>query len=197
MNEIEQEGQPTPAVQGFEEEGAAEDNGTHPGQMPSVIDLLRQDQEELASVKEVYIPVRGYERSGIQIKYHLPDKGKELDDITRKVQREFKDGYNRNLYISIDTMIRLCAGLYCQPEGIDEPVELDPEMMGSPVMFDERLAKAMGLKSEPGQPLTARLVVRRFFGNNELAIINHAERLNRWLLDTNADLEREIWQMGE
>jgi hypothetical protein len=163
------------------------------GQMPSVADLIKQDYEELATTREVLIPIKGYERSRISVKYHLPDRGKELDDIGRKVAREFKDPYSRNLYTGVDTMINLCAGLYCQPDGLDEPAELDPDNTGSPVMFDERLAILMGMENVT----TARQVVRRLFGNNDMAVLNHAERLNRWLLDTKADLEREMWQVGE
>jgi hypothetical protein len=47
------------------------------------------------------------------------------------------------------------------------------------------------------EPSTARQIVRRLFNGNDFAIVNHAERLNRWLMDTSADLSMEFWQLGE
>lgn len=161
---------------------------------PSLVDLIKQDLKELSEAEDVFIPVKGYERTGLRVKYHMPESGKELDNIARKVMREQKDTYSRNLYTAIDTMIYLCDGLYVQPADVDEPVELDPQLTGSPVTFDETLAMIVGLDSE--NP-TARQVVRKLFGNNEMAIIAHAEKLNRWLMDTKADLSVELWQMGE
>jgi hypothetical protein len=180
-------------VPGFEQESA---NGDAPSPFSeaSIADLLQADMAELAATKEVFIPIKGYERSGIQACYHLPAKGKELNDIGRKVEREFKDNYSRNLAIAIDTMIHLCSGIYCQPEGVPEPVMLDPDNTGAPVGFDQDLAKLMGIE---GETQSARQVVRRLFNNNDLAIISHAEKLQRWLQNTKADVSLEIWQQGE
>ena len=161
----------------------------------SVMDLLQADMQELAETKEAYIAVKGYERTGLQIRYHLPNRGKELDEIARRVQREFKDSYSRNIGIAIDTMIHLCDGIYVQPEGVPEPVMLDPDNTGYPAEFDEKLAGIMGMDTTEVQ--SARQVLRRLFGNNEMAILAHAEKLNRWLQNTKTDLSLEVWQMGE
>jgi len=171
----------------------ASDNGDalSPFGEASIMDLLQQDLQEIADTKEVYIRLKGYERSGIQIKYHLPHKGRELSDIARKVEREHKDAYSRNINIAIDTMIHLCSGVYCQPEGVLEPVMLDPGDTGEPCMFDGRLAQLMGIDDEVA---SARQVVRRLFGDNDMAIIAHAEKLQRWLANTKADVTLEIWQ---
>jgi hypothetical protein len=190
-DELETPAEPDEAtpVRGFE-------NGDAPAQFSdaSIVDLLQEDMRELAETKEAYIPVKGYERVGLQVCYHLPDRGKELDEIARKVQREVKDNYNRNITIAIDTMIHLCSGLYVQPAGVTERVMLDLDHTGEPVMFDERLAEMMGIA---GEVSTARQVVRKLFGNNDMMIISHAEKLNRWLQNTKADLSLEIWQQGE
>jgi hypothetical protein len=167
-----------------------------PGTPISFVDVIKGELQELQESKEVYIAVKGYERSGLHIKYRLPHDGKVLDDISRKVMREHKDSYNRNLYISMDTMIRLCEGLYVQPpESEGEYVELDPELKGEPVQFDARLAEIV---SNGSQISSARQVVFALFGNNEMMILSHAERLNRWLMNTKADVETELWQqLGE
>lgn len=162
---------------------------------PSIVDLLKQDINEIATHKEAFIRVSGYEKSGIQIKYRMPEGGKELDAIAQKVERETKDRFARNLNTMIDTIITLCEGVYCQPPGVEEPVELDPEETGSPCLIDERLAALLGMSTNGDSPLTARLVLKRLFHNNDMAIINHAEKLNRWLMDQNADLQMELWQL--
>jgi hypothetical protein len=170
------------------------DDGPRMFSEPSMIDLLKQDLQELTEHQDVYIPISGYEKTGLAVRYRLPENGKELDAIGRKVMREHKDQFSRNLYIAMDTMIVLCLGLYVRPPDLtDEYVELDPELEGSPVHFDYRLGSILGM-DESG---TARQVVKKLFGGNELAIINHAEKLNRWLMNTKADLSLELWQVGE
>lgn len=163
-----------------------------PFESPSIIDAFRRDVEEISSIKDVHIPVKGYEFSNVTINYRLPDSGKELDNIARKIQREFKGQFERNIYTAIDTMIALCLGLYVQPAGYDEPIPLDPKDRGGAVTFDPDLAETLGL---PPDNSTARQVVRKLFGNNDLAIQSHAEKLSRWLQDTKADLSLEIWQL--
>lgn len=180
-------------VQGFETNGAPSDDVAPFGEA-SVMDLLKADYEELSESRETFIQVKGYERAGLQILYHLPENGKELDGIARKVQREFKDSYSRNLNTAIDTMIYLCSGLYVQPTGIEKPVTLDPDHDEVPVQFDEKLAELLGFE---GQVTSARQVVRKLFANNDMMIIAHAEKLNRWLQNTKADLSLEVWQLGE
>jgi hypothetical protein len=161
----------------------------------SIVDVLQAEFKELADTTDVYIPVKGYEKTGLQVKYHLPEHGKELDDVARKVQREVKEAYYRNLYTAIDTMIHLTDGLYVQPADVPEPVMLDPQEIGMPVSFDHRLAEILGM-GDGEQAVTARQVVRKLFGNNELAIIGHAEKLSRWMQNTKADLSLEVWQLG-
>lgn len=162
----------------------------------SLLDLLQEDIDDLASTEFVDIRIPGYEKTGLMVRYHLPDTGgKELDAIARQVQRETKDTYYRNLLTGIDTMIHLCVGLYVQPAGIPEPVKLDPDFSGTPVRFDQRLADSLKWEGVT----TARQVVRRLFTSggivNEMAINSHAEKLNRWLGDTTADVKRNFWEI--
>jgi|SRR5262245_636117 len=182
----------TPPVQGFEPRG--------PFSSVSVVDLFQHELGELTSAETVFIPVKGYEQTGLQIQYRMPQSGKELDAINVRVMRQTKDTYTRNIYTAMDIMIHLCEGLYVQPqvEGepeVPEPVMLDPEETGEPVGFDTRLAKMMGMEDDGN--LTARKVVKRLFGDNEMAVMAHCERLSRWLQNTKADLNAEMWQVGE
>lgn len=184
-----------PEVQTSEEvDPGAVQSWDSPAPPNSLVEQIRNEVEELSEIHEVFIPVIGYNQSNLQIKYRMPESGRELERIGQKVFRESKDRYTRNLYTAMDTMINLCVGLYVQPEDVDEPVELDPQELGYPVQFDERLAQVIGMNGGGG---SARLVLRKLFGNNDVAILSHAERLSRWLANSQADLDREIWEMGE
>jgi hypothetical protein len=194
MSELEHD----PAIEA--EPAELSSNVTPIGPNPSYIDLLRQEYQELIDSEDVMIPIMGFERVGLRAKYRMPESGKELDNIARRVAREFKDNFSRNLYTAIDTMIILCEGMYVLPiaeldlEGNPtEPQPLDPENMGEPARYDQKLAEIMGFTGTN----SAREVVRKLFGKNDMAIVSHAEKLSRWLTNTKADLNVEFWQLGE
>lgn len=168
---------------------------SHPASDKSVLDLLKQEYQEVASEKEVYIPVRGYEKTGLAIKYKLPKSGRELDDIARKVQRQFdkSDRYNIGLAVAIDTMVHLCEGLYVRPAGFEEYIQLDPKETGIPVTLRDG-DELSEIFSWNGEVDTARKAVRKLFGNKDFALLDHSEKLQRWLIDSKADLETEVWE---
>ena len=157
----------------------------------SVVDLLQQDLKEITQSRDVYIPVPGYDKSRLMVKYRLPENSKELAEVAQKVERQYKTVFERNLYTVLDTMIVLCEGLYVQPEGADQPVMLDQENIGEPVRFDSRLAGYINMNGSDEQ--TARNVVRKLFDNRDFAMISHGEKLNRWLMTTKAESENEFW----
>lgn len=197
MSNIEPEYEHDPAIERDEEPTSIV---TPIGASPSYVDLLRQEYQELIDSEDVMIPIAGFEKVGLRVRYRMPESGKELDGIARKVMREHKDNFSRNLYTAMDTMITLCEGLYVLPvaeldlEGQpQEPQPLDPSNSGEPARYDEKLAEIMGF----GEVNSAREVVRKLFGKNDMAIINHAEKLSRWLANTKADLDVEFWQLGE
>lgn len=174
----------TPPVQGFNAGGDF-----------AIVDVFREELRELQEAQTVLIPMKGYERIGLQIQYHMPEHGKEIANIAAKAMREVKDTYSRNLIIAMDSMIALCDGMYVQPEGVEEPVLLDPDSSGIPMDFgDSRLNDMMGGN---GEVLNARAQLKKLFGGNEMAIVAHSERLQRWLQNTKADLDSELWQLGE
>lgn len=160
-------------------------NGGH-----ALVDLIQHDLAELANAKDIIIPIKGYETSGLAVKYRMPEKGKELDDIGTKVEKLNKDRYYQSLWTGVDIMIYLCEGLYVKPDDVEEYIMLDPEEFGEPVRFDGRMAVLTGL----AENTPSRQIVRRVFGNNDMAVLAHFERLNRWLTNTKADIDKELWQ---
>lgn len=165
----------------------------------SFVDLIKQDLQELADTTDVYIPVAGYETSGLAINYRLAESG-EINRINQKVEKEFPkkdDEWKRNINSATDTMIALCLGIYVKPATVDDYVMLDDDRNpGVPMQFDHRFAKIVGVDENSN----ARTVVRKMFTNggevNELMLLGHAEKLGRWLANTRADLEKELWQLG-
>lgn len=160
----------------------------------SLMDALLQEYKELSETKDTYIPVVGYNSTGLSIRYRMPESARELAELEKKVNRQTTDKLDRNMNMAIDTMLLLCLGLYVRhPDKVDVYVELDPAMEGSPVGLDDRLVTAMQWEGIT----TARQTVRKLFRNNEMAILSHAEKLSRWLGDSKADLSVEMWQVGE
>lgn len=172
-----------------------ENNKPHIGQDTSIVDMLKQEYQEVANTKDVYIPIPGYKKTGLAAKYHLPEHGKVVSQIADKVMRDERDQYTRNLLIGMDLMINLCDGLYVNPsyDKVDGYVMLDPDESGYAVDFgDPRLAEIV----QAGADVGTRGVLRKLFGGNDTAIIAHAEKLNRWLADTKADLSVAGWLSG-
>lgn len=161
----------------------------------SLVDLIKQDLQELENAEDVYIPVMGYEASGLSMHFRLPKGGKELDAIARKVEtqtKQLKDPYITNLFVAMDTILGLCTGFFVKPAGVDDWVMLDPTDAGIPVLFDDRLATIIGLQ----EGALARDILKKLYRNNEIAIIDMAQKLNRWMTNTKADLTVELWQLG-
>lgn len=174
-----------------------EDDG-HPAGQKSILDLLKADYKDVAETKEVYIPVAGWERTGLSVRYRLPTSGVELDAIARKVNQQYNrnDRYNRGFFTAVDTMIMLCDGLYIKhPDDPSQWVELDPNENGAPLDFGdgEELSSIFGWN---GNVSSARDVVKRMFGNNEMSILDHCGKLQRWMVDTKTDITTELWQLS-
>ncbi len=169
----------------------------HPANASSaIIDLLKQDAEDVSNPQDVYIPINGWERTGLAARYRL-GKGKELEQIAIKVDRKFSDRSDKNLYTGIDTMILLCTGLFIKSdeavteENPDGWVELDPNNTGSALTYsDDGLAAIFGWENEVQ---TARELVRKLFGKNDLATNDHAARLSRWLVNTKSKVNAALW----
>jgi hypothetical protein len=161
--------------------------------MDSLVGLIKQDIDEIAQSRSVFIKLPGYAGSGLCIKFRVAREG-ETTAIARKVETQERAKKSNDERIGIltamDTIITLCDGFYVKPADVDEEVMLDPDDTGVPIRFDDRLCGLIGLpESTP-----ARDILRKLFDNNEMAILNFADKLGRWLTDTRTDVSREVWQ---
>lgn len=169
----------TPLLHEIEEEADAPN---------SLMEQLRAKREEIASTRDVFIPITGYEVVGLQARYNLLERP-QIVEIGNKVLKETKDRSERQMLILIDTIIQATEGFYTQRTGDSDPVPLEDDA-GNHVRLWGQLAQYLG-----GQSATARDALHFVFGNNEFAIGGHGIVLNRWMGNTSIDVDSEL--LGE
>jgi hypothetical protein len=156
----------------------------------SLLEGLRQRRSELSETKEVLIPLPGYDREPpiLMAKYRLLE-GHEIDAIGRKVVRETKDRWDRQIIAAVDTFINACEGMYISMGNGKEPEPLT--MNGDPVAgYNQDLARALKFDAD-----TAREVVMGVFAGNDVAIMQHNVRLSLWMGDTTRRIDEDF--LGE
>lgn len=160
--------------------------------MGSLLDALAASREETAKVTDTFIPIAGYEASGIMLyaKYRLME-GEELTNIGRKVASQFgkKRAYERQLYAGIDTMVEACLGLYVD-RGDGKKVQMTNG--GIPIAgYDANLAEALKFLDLVKKKDVGRTVVLGTFANNTISITQHTLMLGRWFNDASVDVSAE------
>src|SRR5580765_2030555 len=155
----------------------------------NLLDRIRAKRLELAERRSTYITVPGYEDIGLVVQYHLLD-GKELDRIAEKVKRQMRDRVDRGLNAAADTLIAACDGFFLD-KGSSEYAPFDPGNRGAPLRYEKELAEFLGVE----EVATARDVVFMIFADNDVALANHAMKLNRWFTNTSRDADEEF--LGE
>lgn len=169
-------------------EHAANGSGL-PEQNGSLLDALAQQRDDLATNRDVFLGIPGYERPEMTLiaKYRLLD-GEEISRIGTRVQRQFskKQFYERNLFAAIDIMIAACEGLYVEmPDG----GKIQLENGGTKIVgYNQDLAEALRFTDEIDAQQPARSVVLGLFANNIVAIQQHSILLGRWMGDTSSDV---------
>lgn len=162
----------------------------------SLWDQLAQAREESAQARETFIAIPGYKGIDLLARYRLLE-GHEIEKIARrsmgkKKQRQAGSMWDRNLSAAMDTMAEACTGIYYQREGDEEPQAL--AFGDEPIFGFGDPGLVTGLRLDPSLD-TVRKVILAMFGGNDLAISDHAIRLNRWFTDTNIDVDEDF--LGE
>lgn len=158
----------------------------------SVMDLLRHRRQLRAQEITHDIDIPGY-GGDLFARYHLID-GKQLNAIASRIQKTERDPAGRNLLASVDVMVAACDGLYARDRGVERGLH---EILGeeTPVRYDVRLAQFLGFEGELGDAPTARGVVLALFNGNDLAVMSHSSRLQRWTMGAENELDEEF--LGE
>jgi hypothetical protein len=174
----------------METELETEPNGlVSDGVQRNIMDQLRAVRDEQTAGVTCYIAVPGY-RGQLKAEYGvLPTK--EMSNMGRKVERQFKDAADRQLNGLIDILISACEGLfYVEEDG--SLTALDPDNSGVPLTYtDNRTADFFKL----GEVTSARGCLMGVFLNNEPSILAHGLKLSRWYEDTSKEVDESF--LGE
>jgi hypothetical protein len=154
----------------------------------SLLDALAARRDEIAVNNEIYLPIPGYDVSGITLlaRYRLLS-GEELEGIGRKVVKQYSKSqrYERTLYGSIDVMVNACTGIFYEMDGQRKQLTTND---GTPIDgFDENLAEALQFEAD-----TARQCVLGVFCGNVVSLQTHNLMLGRWMSDTSIDVMSEM-----
>jgi hypothetical protein len=161
--------------------------------LPSLLDSLRKQREEIAGAQSRRFALPGYNGS-LYAEYRLLDSH-DANEIVRRAQKQFrKDPDESELIASIDLLIKACTGIFGVPDGEQVPLnQIMNEEGGNypvPIRYDTSLAEILGFEAS-----SAREAVMGVFGGNSLAIIAHARGLQMWFANTNADVDFDF--LGE
>lgn len=171
--------------------GATALGASEEGENKNLLDALSAQREETAAIRECFVPIPGYSRSGMTLlaQYHLIE-GDELAAIGKKVSREYRktQTYERNLYASIDTMIEACIGLWVDRNGEKIQLKNGPNLITG---YTTDAAEALKVSGE-----SARLCLLGLFNSNVVAIQQHSTMLGRWMGDTSIDTMAEFFDEG-
>jgi len=159
--------------------------------MSTMMDNLRAEREvETPDTADINIP--GY-RDKFVARYRVVP-GKIVADLGKRVQRQFNDQYEQNVWATVDLIIAANIGLFYRNFEIEDPdqqlVPLDPEHeIGDPMAValtfsDPSTAEMLHLTTQ-----TARDLVYQVFKENDTAILAHGITLSRWMADTSKGVD--------
>lgn len=158
----------------------------------NVLEALAAKRVELEKNKETFIPIPGYDRSPpiLMARYRLLS-GPDFEGIAQRVQKQFRDRWERSLYAAIDTMLAACSGIFVDT-GDGQPKPLT--WKGGQVIagFNPDLANALGFADKMDEGQTHRSVVMALFGGNEVMIGTHSVQLNRWMSNTTVEIDQDF-----
>lgn len=162
-------------------------------QNESLFDQLAAKREEITANREVLLPLPGYDRTPpfLYVKYRLLDT-REVGQLATKVNTQFRDRFERALFMAVDTLITACVGLYYSENGKEQ--DALPLTIGErPVTgFTAELASALQFDDKLADANSPRNVVLGLFGQNDVALQSHVFLLNRWMGDTTLDVTQGL-----
>jgi hypothetical protein len=153
------------------------------GVQRNIMDKLRAVRDEQTEGITCFITVPGY--NGLLKAEYSVLPAREMSQMGKKVERQFKDNADRQLHGLIDVLISACRGLY-YVEDDDGLTPIDPDESGYPLTYtDPRTANYFRLGEAP----SARVCLFGIFRNQEPSILAHGMKLSRWYEDTSKDVD--------
>lgn len=175
-----------------EEQGAGHSSALASSE--SLLESLAAAREETAEDRETFIAIPGYEKAGLELlaRYRLLS-GPEIEGIARKAMgKNRRRSFAQGLAAACDTMAAACTGIYFQRPEDDEPQPLTVGGQHIVNYGDPKLKQALKIGDDV---TTARGVILSTFCDNELAVVEHSTKLQRWFGNTNSELDADF--LGE
>ena len=158
------------------EEGPQEET---PAASSSLMESLRQQRREILADDHTDEPIPGYSNPMLVARYGIIE-ARDVSNIQRKVERQTKDRFDRELYTTIDVLLSACQGIYVLRPEDTEPVPL--EGPNGIMSYDTELAEFLDL----GDVQNARQILRAVFASDH-AVMFHALRVQRWMMRATGD----------
>lgn len=164
----------------------------------SIQDRLRAKRQHIADTHETYIQLPGFEEAGLQVKYRLLDR-EDVKRIAKNIQgsngKQRMDRADFQMLLLMDTIINATEGFYTQEpqdEGPQPLMESDDETSPQITTWTQ-MSKFMDPEGvgEDRQ----RAALQFCFAGNEFAIGQHGINVQRWMTNTNLDVNETF--LGE
>lgn len=159
-----------------------------PGAKPTTqLERLKAEREKATERREpLDLPLPGYSLLVARYRALTYEEIEKLLDKGRKMVKAHEPEFR--LKITMDSLAKACVGMFTRTEAGDLlPVnELKEDYGDEPVLYDGRLADALGLEAD-----TARAVIREAFPH-DLAIFAHWEEVSSWMEDTAAEDDQDF-----
>lgn len=152
------------------------------------LEALRARRQEIADKTEVFIGIPGYEEMGLKAKYRLLSRD-DTERIAKNVRGQVKGDRSEFMYrVILDTTIAACEGFYLAADGVpDEEASPLQDAEGDHITSFLNLARSLGWEP-PSERAGQRAATIWVFGDNEFAVGSHGLILQRWLNNTNSEV---------
>lgn len=155
----------------------------------ALMEQLRAQRTEIAETKDTKLMVTGYEELGLKGHHRLMDRP-EVEKLAKRAMKDAK-GQGRGqqqMNILLDQIIQSTMGFFVKDQAlVDES--------GQTITTWDQLASFLGWVPKDASYANARAALYFVFGDNEFAIGGYGILLNRWMGNTNVEVDGEF--LGE
>jgi hypothetical protein len=164
----------------------------------SLQERLRVKRQEIADKHETFIQLPGFEEAGLQVKYRLLDR-EDVKRISKNITgangAKRMDRADFQMLVLMDTIINATEGFYTEEPQDDEP---QPLMESDAPDADHITSWSMLSKFMDPNGVgedRQRAALTFCFAGNDFAIGQHGINVQRWMTNTNLDVNETF--LGE
>lgn len=178
-----------------EPEGAAGITLPPPPKKPAnQFDRLKEHRRRLAAGREpLDVAIPGY-NDELVARYRVLDYD-ELQKLRRRGGKMAQaQDPEAELKVTMDTIAAACVGMFVRQEDgsllLMNECPSDLDLGDEPICYDERLAEVLGIEL-PTQS-KVRSLIYQVFGEEDLLIFGHLERIDGWMSGINEDDDQDF-----